>query len=64
MSIKELVNLKSQAYKKIKPDLTIMNDDEIMKLIQDNPSIMVRPLIINGSNLIKGFKEEDYQALQ
>jgi Spx/MgsR family transcriptional regulator len=62
LSVKELVNTKSQAYKKIKPDLNGMNEQEIFMLISENPRILVRPLLSNGQKLLTGFKEEQYRA--
>lgn len=61
--IKELVNTRGQTYKKLRPDINMMTDREIIKLLQENPSMMIRPLLTNGINLVKGFKEDEYQAL-
>jgi len=40
-----------------------LTDEEIIKLLQENPSMMIRPLLTNGIKLVKGFKEDEYQAL-
>lgn len=58
--IKNLINIKGQAYKKLRPDLSVMSDGEIIKLIQDNPLLMIRPLLTNGITLVTGFKEDEY----
>lgn len=60
-TIKELVNTRSQAYKKIKPDLDVMNEQEIFELISANPRILIRPILSNGEKLLLGFKEEQYR---
>jgi arsenate reductase-like glutaredoxin family protein len=56
-----LVNKRGQTYKKLKPDLNNMSDEEVVKLIQENPSIMVRPILTDGHQLVVGFKEAEYQ---
>jgi arsenate reductase-like glutaredoxin family protein len=38
-----------------------MSDEEVVKLIQENPSIMVRPILTDGHQLVVGFKEAEYQ---
>jgi arsenate reductase-like glutaredoxin family protein len=61
--MKNLVNVKGQAYKKLRPDLSVMSDGEIIKLIRDNPLLMIRPLLTDGITLVTGFKEDEYQEL-
>jgi arsenate reductase-like glutaredoxin family protein len=38
-----------------------MSDEEVVKLIQENPSIMVRPILTDGHQIVVGFKEAAYQ---
>lgn len=61
VTVKELVNTKSQAYKQSKPDLESVTEQEIYELIAVNPRILVRPLLSNGKRLLTGFKEEQYR---
>jgi Spx/MgsR family transcriptional regulator len=61
VTIKELVNTKSQAYKQSKPDLQAMTEQEIYELVSANPRILIRPLLSNGKKLLIGFKEEQYR---
>ncbi|NLV21705.1 MAG: hypothetical protein GXY49_06940 [Syntrophomonadaceae bacterium] len=61
LTIKELVNTKSQAYKQSKPDLEAMTEQEIYELISANPRILIRPMLSNGKKLLTGFKEEQYR---
>lgn len=61
LSLKELVNLKSQTYKKTKPDLNAMSESEIYELIAANPRIMTRPLLSDRKKLLLGFKEDQYR---
>ena len=61
VTVKELVNTKSQTYKQSKPDLDAMTEQEIYELISVNPRILVRPLLTNGKKLLTGFKGEQYR---
>jgi len=38
-----------------------MDDEQIADLIIENPRILIRPILSDGSNLVLGFKEENYQ---
>lgn len=41
-------------------DLEKLNDEEVIKLIRDNPRIMLRPVLKKGNKAITGFKETAY----
>ena len=60
-TIKELVNPKSQAYKKLQPDLTTMDEQAVFELVAANPRIMVRPMLSDGKKMVMGFKEDQYK---
>ena len=61
-TLKELVNTKGQTYKKLKPNLESLSEEEVVHLIKKNPSLLVRPILTDGHNMIVGFKEANYQA--
>jgi arsenate reductase-like glutaredoxin family protein len=42
--------------------LSSLNDEETIVLIQENPSMMVRPVLMKDNRIITGFKEAEYQA--
>lgn len=63
ITLKELVNLKSQAFKKLQPDLTAMNDEEVMQLINSEPRIMRRPVLSNGKQMVIGFTESEFENM-
>ncbi len=62
-TVKDLINIKSQAYKKIKPDLAGMKDAEVIQLINSEPRIMKRPVLSDGQRLVIGFSEEAFQTM-
>jgi arsenate reductase-like glutaredoxin family protein len=59
--LKELINTKSQSFKKLKPDLNAMNEEDIIALINNDPRIMRRPLLTRGKRLLFGFDSEAYR---
>jgi arsenate reductase-like glutaredoxin family protein len=63
VGVRDLVNTKSQAYRKIKPDLDNLDEKGLADLIQKNPRIMVRPLLVKKTKIERGFSEAKYQAL-
>ena len=56
-----MVNRRSQAFKKVQADIDKMAAEQIADLIIENPRILIRPILSDGSNLVLGFKEENYQ---
>lgn len=63
LQVKDLINRKSQVFKKLQPDLSSLLPEELAALVQENPRILIRPLLSDGSILLTGFKEEKYQQL-
>ena len=62
-TVKDLINLKSQAFKKLKPDLAGMKDPEVIQLINSEPRIMKRPVLSDGQRLVTGFSEEAFRTM-
>lgn len=58
----EIISQRSQAFR----DLNITIDDmplgEVLKLIQQHPGIMRRPILIDDKRLLVGFNEEDIRC--
>ncbi|NLO20472.1 MAG: hypothetical protein GX119_00525 [Syntrophomonadaceae bacterium] len=63
LEVKEMLNRKSQSLKKLQPDLSSLLPEEAAALIQEDPRILIRPLLTDGTILLSGFKEEKYQQL-
>lgn len=62
-SLKDLINLRSQVFKKMDIDLGAIDEKNLVDLIQANPRILIRPLLTDGNELLLGFKEGDYRDL-
>ncbi len=63
LQLKDFINTRSQAFKKIQPDLPNLDEKGIADLIKQEPRIMVRPIIWGSKGLITGFKEAEYNQL-
>lgn len=61
MMVKDMVNPKSQAFKKIQPDLEAMDEDQVLELIKSDPRILRRPIIADEKGIMLGFSEAAYQ---
>lgn len=62
LTLKDLINSRSQTYKQINPNLDAMNETEIYDLINTNPRILIRPLLSDGEKVLLGFKVDQYKA--
>lgn len=63
LNLAQLVNTKSQTYKKIRPDLASMGESEVARLIKENPKMMVRPVLADSRQAVVGFNENGYRQL-
>lgn len=63
LQLTDLVNTRSQAYKKLQPDLAVLDDEEIAALIAGEPRILKRPLLLHDKSLLIGFNEKEYEEL-
>ena len=55
-----MINKKSQVFKKMAVDLTELGESDIIRLMVDNPRIIIRPLLSDEQQLLQGFNEQDY----
>lgn len=64
MNIKDLINHRSQVFKKLDPDFDGMDEETAADLIKAYPRLLKRPILTDGSKLfIIGFKETEYKKL-
>lgn len=62
-TIKELINPRSQVFKKMDLDMDLITDEKAINLMIENPRIIKRPIITGKDKVIFAFKEEEYQAV-
>lgn len=59
-----LINKKSQTWRGLTDEQkSFTQENDLIALVQANPSLMKRPLLENEQQLILGFVEEEYQQL-
>ena len=60
LPIKKLVNTSGKVYRdlKLKDKVGDMKDDEVLKLLSENPMLIKRPVLILKDKSLIGFKEE------
>ncbi len=61
LSPRELINKRSQVFKKMGVKLDSVTEEEATRLMQENPRIISRPLLTNGQQALIWFKEEGYR---
>lgn len=61
LQVKDLINTKSQVFKKMNLDLSVATEQEILTRILENPRILKRLILIQGSDLILGFNQPEYE---
>jgi arsenate reductase-like glutaredoxin family protein len=60
LELADLINKKSQVFKKMAVDLTELGESDIIRLMEDNPRIIIRPLLSDGQQVLQKFNEQDY----
>lgn len=63
LSMGDLLNKKSKAFKDLKVDPGKLSDEETAQLLSDNPKAIKRPLLTDGTKLTAGFKPEEMEGL-
>lgn len=59
--MKDLINSKSQTFKKVQPDLAAMDEEQVVALITSDPRILRRPIVMDDQGLLFGFSEAAYR---
>ncbi len=62
LPIKKFFNTSGLAYKemKLKDKLPAMSEEEQLRLLATNGMLVKRPLLLNGDNVLVGFKESEW----
>ena len=63
MEVRDLINRRSTVFKKMGVDPETMTSARAGELILENPRVMHRPLLTDGSSLVVGFKPEEMAKL-
>jgi arsenate reductase-like glutaredoxin family protein len=60
VTVKALVNPKSTGFKAMNLDLGEISDEEAARLINENPKIMIRPLLSSNKKISIGFDPDRF----
>ena len=55
----DIISLRSKVYRSLKKDFNELSTNELIRLIQNNPSILKRPIILSKNNMVVGFDDEE-----
>ncbi|EDP69432.1 hypothetical protein CAT7_02057 [Carnobacterium sp. AT7] len=58
----ELISQRSQAFRELNVDIDDMPLGKVLKLIQQHPGIMRRPILVDDKRLLVGYNEEDIRC--
>lgn len=59
---KEIISQRSQAFRALNIDIEDMPLGKVLKLIQQHPGIMRRPILVDDKRLLVGYNEEDIRC--
>lgn len=59
METRDLVNVKSPGFKKMDIDPEEVTSQRARELIRENPRVMYRPVLTDGTEIVVGFKPEE-----
>ena len=55
----EIISTRSKVFQKLEMDLDDLPLDKLLKLVQDNPGLLRRPIMIDEKRLQVGFNEDE-----
>jgi len=41
----------------------VLKDEEILRLLSENPMLIKRPILISGKEILIGFKEQEWEVI-
>lgn len=60
LTLAQLLNTKGPAFKKLGIKADQLDDQLALKLMMENPRLMVRPVLVRDNQVLIRFKEEEY----
>ena len=59
----DILSVRSKAFQQLKKKLDDYSTNELVELIQNNPSILRRPIMISEKNFVVGYDDDEITAL-
>lgn len=66
LPIQKFLNTSGGVYRELnmKEQMKVLRDAEILQLLSENPMLIKRPILINGDEILVGFKEQDWEMIR
>jgi len=58
----DLISMRSKIFQKLNLDVESLSMNELIKLIEENPSLLRRPIIVDDKRMQIGFNEDDIRV--
>lgn len=59
----DIISVRSKAFKSLKKDIDDFSMKELVSLIQNNPSILRRPIMISEKNFVVGYDDDEITTM-
>lgn len=65
LPIQKVLNTSGGVYREMnmKEKVKILKDEEILKLLSENPMLIKRPILVSDRKILVGFKEQEWEKL-
>lgn len=55
----DIISQRSKAFKKLNKNIDDLSTNDLIQFIQDNPTVLKRPIIINEDNFVVGYDDDE-----
>ncbi|MCF0105753.1 MAG: transcriptional regulator Spx [Holdemanella sp.] len=59
----DIISVRSKAFQALKRDIEDLSLNELVELIQNNPSILKRPIMLSKKNLVVGYDDDEITTM-
>lgn len=59
----DIISVRSKAFQSLKEDINDLSMNELVTLIQKNPSILKRPIMLSKRSLVVGYDDDEITAM-
>ncbi|MBM6831557.1 Spx/MgsR family RNA polymerase-binding regulatory protein [Faecalicoccus acidiformans] len=59
----DIISVRSKAFQSLKEDINDLSMNELVALIQNNPSILKRPIMLSKRSIVVGYDDDEITAM-
>lgn len=59
----DIISVRSKAFQSLKKDIDDYSTNELVELIQENPSILKRPIMLSKKSLVVGYDDDEITTM-